>query len=276
MSSIRKAPLGALAVAALAAAALSGGGCANGVRPEPIVEASEPMVVDEAMQARDWDASVAYYPNGDTIGGIDRAPIKPRFIPSDPYVQGGAAPFLFIAQALAAPVSFLWAPPFEPVATQGEVFRPTYTGAPPLPADQPTPEQAAEQRRERHERLRRERQEKYADRDLVEQHGRGVFPDRRAPRPEGEEEQAPEEGAVPAPAEGVPMEPAPAQPAPSDVTPPPAQTEAPAQAAPEPRRMGPGAPDQAPPNEAVPAQPPQAGDTNPPGDATADRPVMNK
>jgi hypothetical protein len=237
-----------------------GAGCANGVEYEPQAETVQPMVVDEAMQTRDWEPVAVVYQNGDTIGGIDRAPIKPRFVTNSEYVQGGAAPFLFIGQALVTPITFLWAPPFEPVATQGEAFRPTYTGAPPVAADQPTPEEQAEQRRLRREQIRLDREMRFNDRDAVAPHGRNVFSDEPAPRPEGEPETtpAPEENAAP-PAEAAPMEPVPpAQtPAAAPAETPPADGAPVRPAAPEEpvRGLGPGAPGQSVPNEAVPAQP---------------------
>lgn len=251
---------GVLLLAVTSAVGLvTAGGCTNNIEPEPQAETVQPMVVDEAMQTRDWEPVAVVYQNGDTIGGIDRAPVKPRFVTNSQYIQGGAAPFLFIAQAVVSPITFLWAPPFEPVATQGEVFRPTYTGAPPAAADQPTPEEQAEQRRLRHEQIVRDREMRFnASRDVVEPHGRNVFPDEPTPRPEPEATPAPEENAAP-PAEAAPMEPVPAPQtptaAPADA--PPADAVPARQAQPEEpaRGLGPGAPGQSVPNEAVPAQP---------------------
>ena len=112
---------------ALAGAA---GGCAQRAA-QPYTP--PPLVVDEAMQRRDWERSVAYYPNGDTVSGHNRFPVR-----SDADVgQNEYGPALFdigasLAQTVALPFTYLAIPPFAKAVYTGENIGPTYTAMPPM------------------------------------------------------------------------------------------------------------------------------------------------
>src|SRR5947208_4697687 len=73
MCSIRKTQewLGRAALTLAAAGSVMAmlGGCQANVPAgvEPVQ--NKPLIIDEAMQRREWDRSVAYYPNGDTVAG---------------------------------------------------------------------------------------------------------------------------------------------------------------------------------------------------------------
>ena len=91
-----------------------------------------PIVVDEAMQHRDWDQQAAYYTNTSVVARPtgELYEVKPdlgaerRHIYVDPVVWAGNTllmPFVLIAD-----------PPWTPVAYRGETIEPTYTAQPPL------------------------------------------------------------------------------------------------------------------------------------------------
>jgi hypothetical protein len=52
---------------AILSAALLIGGCATADTPQPVNQ--RPLVVDQAMQARDWNQSEAIYPSGSFVAG---------------------------------------------------------------------------------------------------------------------------------------------------------------------------------------------------------------
>lgn len=233
-------PTAAAAALALAVVAGLGGGCFHYEPPpaEVASEPDEPMVLDEAILRRDWEPVSAYYANGDVVGGSDRKLFRADevvVVPNDPYGeyrhvndygQAVAAPFLFVANVAAIPFTYLWEPPFDPVASQGEYYRPTYTGVPALAADQPLPGPVVKPPRA----VQRDRD--FSDRDIVPEGGYGTFSDRpRGPREEPPVEPEPMPPEEPMPGEAVPTEPVPGE-TPAPEQPLPAET-APEQPAPE-------------------------------------------
>lgn len=104
-------------------------GCAQ-QRPAPT---PPPMVIDEAMQRRDFDRSVAHYPNGDTVAGVNRFPFRRRRPGGVNDYQGGAVDIVVsMAETVALPFTYLFIPPFEPQVSHGEDIPPTYTAMPPM------------------------------------------------------------------------------------------------------------------------------------------------
>ena len=119
---------------ALLGAAVLLGGCAG---PAPRPYTPPPMVIDPAIQKRDWERSVAYYPNGDTVSGHNRFPVR-----SDAQIgeaELGDAVYdigASLAQTVALPFTYLFIPPFAPAVYTGENIGPSYTAMPPMrPAD---------------------------------------------------------------------------------------------------------------------------------------------
>jgi hypothetical protein len=114
--------------------AASLGGCAQ---PAQEVYIPPPLVVDGAMQRREWDRSVAPYPNGDTVSGHNRFPVRSNApVGENEYgpavVDVGAS----LVQTIALPFTYLVIPPFAKAVYTGEKIGPTYTGMPPMrPAD---------------------------------------------------------------------------------------------------------------------------------------------
>lgn len=114
------------------------GGCqfTSPVQPmnyEPrIGESTTPLVVDQAMQIRDWDRSASMYASGNTIAGPTGFFYEVNW--NEP---GWTYPLLetplFIAQTFALPVTLAIAPPWNKVRYTGDWVGPTYTAMPPLP-----------------------------------------------------------------------------------------------------------------------------------------------
>ena len=118
-----------VALALLGAAVLAPAtGCAPR-QPQPVTR--PPLIVDEAMQRRDWERSVAWYPNGDTVSGHNRFPIRTSVEPGTN--EYGAAAFDIVAsmaQTVALPFTYIFIPPFSRAVYRGEDIGPTYTGMP--------------------------------------------------------------------------------------------------------------------------------------------------
>ena len=126
---------GATVAGALAAASLVG--CATEPRPAP--PPPPPMEIDAAMQRRDWERSAAWYPNGDTVSGVNRFPIRSKGgSAATPDYANAALDFgSSVAQTVALPFTYLVVPPFARATYTGENIPPTHTAmpakAPPAP-----------------------------------------------------------------------------------------------------------------------------------------------
>jgi hypothetical protein len=114
----------------LVLAGLFAGGCAQ---QAPQAYTPPPLVVDAAMQRREFDRSVSWYPNGDTVSGVNRFPFRSR-VPegSNDYVGAAYDIGASLAQTVALPFTYLFIPPFAPAVYHGEVIGPTYTAMPPM------------------------------------------------------------------------------------------------------------------------------------------------
>ncbi len=124
MCSIRK--RGLVAIGSLSLAAISG--CQLNVnRPIKADLNQTPLVVDEAMQKRDWDRSVARYANGDTLAGPDLI-VFDNTTP-DPYMRL-TDPVISTINDSLVPVTTILFPPWKDVIYQGVQTPPTYTAQP--------------------------------------------------------------------------------------------------------------------------------------------------
>ena len=120
-------PLALLAAAAGASIA----GCARPT-PQPAYT-PPPMLVDEAMQKRDWERSVAYYPNGDTVSGYNRFPIRSDAqVGEAEYTDAAYDIGASLVQTVALPFTYLFIPPFSRAVYTGEQIGPSYTAMPPM------------------------------------------------------------------------------------------------------------------------------------------------
>ena len=98
--------------------------------PEPVNES--PLVVDGAMQLRDWDRSVAVYQNGDTIAFPTGFLYEPKWGQPEYHYYFIETP-LFIGQTLGMPIVFVMTPPWTPTTYTGVTVGQTYTAMPVLP-----------------------------------------------------------------------------------------------------------------------------------------------
>jgi hypothetical protein len=91
-----------------------------------------PIVIDEAMQHRDWDRSTSYYQNGGTIaGGTTYLWQTHETIP--PGMQRYTDVPVAMANIVSMPVGIFVESPFKPQVYRGEAVPPSYTAQPPLP-----------------------------------------------------------------------------------------------------------------------------------------------
>jgi hypothetical protein len=142
-------------VCGAAIAGAGAGGCAQQQQqqaPTPV-----PMDIDPAMQRRDWERSVSWYPNGDVVAGVNRFPIRSygaRMSGADynpDYANAALDLGAALIQTAALPFTYLAVPPFESQVFTEEAIPPTYTAMPDMrPARTPDahgvmpPDRAAE------------------------------------------------------------------------------------------------------------------------------------
>jgi hypothetical protein len=104
------------------------GGCAQQQRQAPT---PPPLVVDEAMQRRDFERSVAYYPNGDTVAGVNRFPIRSGTdVGENDYAAALFDLGASIGQTIVLPFTYLFIPPFAPEVFHSDDIGPSYTAMP--------------------------------------------------------------------------------------------------------------------------------------------------
>lgn len=117
----------------LACAALASGivGCQQTVPPMTTQLNKEPLVIDEAVQKRDWDRTPCYYANGTTISGGNGYMFQTHETISDPYRRLADVP-VTVGNILLLPIGVFANSAFEPQEQRGAVFPPTYTAQPPL------------------------------------------------------------------------------------------------------------------------------------------------
>jgi hypothetical protein len=128
----------------LSAGALLAGGCQSGgsmsmncplqkIQNAPPDELNDsPLVVDGAMQLRDWQRVSVEYANGDTPAGPTGFLYEPRWNQPE-WVYAAIETPLFIGQTVALPVVFVMTPPWTPVTYKGATIEATYNAMPALP-----------------------------------------------------------------------------------------------------------------------------------------------
>ena len=121
-------------IVAVACAALASGivGCQR-IVPSSVTRLNNtPLIVDEAMQRRDWDRTVAYYGNGDTVaGGTGYLWQIHETVPPE-YDRLADVP-VAAANIVCLPVGVFINEPWRKQDYQGEMIPPTYNAQPPLP-----------------------------------------------------------------------------------------------------------------------------------------------
>jgi hypothetical protein len=115
---------------------LLGGGCQSIRQTEPRAALDPtPIPVDQAMQVRDWNQSVAWAANSKTVAGNVGFYWEPKPDIS-PYESGVIETPLFIANTVASPVSLIITPPWQAVVWDSGTVGPTYTAMPPMEGSQ--------------------------------------------------------------------------------------------------------------------------------------------
>jgi hypothetical protein len=115
------------AVVALATPFLLLTGCQRVHPPQPDRLNDAPLVIDEAMQIRDWDRSTAYYANGATPAGSPRVTFEPKH---DNQINYVADPAIALTNFVIIPFSYFWIPPFKEIEHRGAIVPPTHTAMP--------------------------------------------------------------------------------------------------------------------------------------------------
>ena len=117
------------AVVASATLFLLTSGCQR-TRPNPPVALNDnPIVVDEAMQIRDWDRSTANYASGAVVAGAPRVTWEPKYDNRWNYVVD---PAIGAANIVTIPFTYIWTPWGQEVVHRGAITPPTHTAVPPV------------------------------------------------------------------------------------------------------------------------------------------------
>ena len=126
MCSIRKAGVAAMAMGL----AMSGVvGCQfHSDKPPKMNLNQSPLIVDEAMQKRDWDRTTIQYANGDTIAGPHLIVIESA---GPAWLQRGTDPGISTVNNAITPITTVIMPPWKDVTYQGMAIPPTYSAQPP-------------------------------------------------------------------------------------------------------------------------------------------------
>ncbi len=106
-------------------------GCVKESKPVASVNRS-PLIIDEAMQQRQWSRTVVHFQNGETPAGptgfiLEHPANTPRLVP---ILTDGP---LFLANVVFMPIDFAINPPWQRTIYQQGVVEPSFTGVPPLP-----------------------------------------------------------------------------------------------------------------------------------------------
>jgi hypothetical protein len=120
--------LAALSLGVLASAGMfSVVGCQRIEPPVPDRLNNAPLLVDEAMQIRDFDRSTSVYANGGTVAGSPRLTFEPK---DDSAVNYVVDPAIGLTNFVIIPFSYFWIPPFAKIEHHGAIVPPTYTAEP--------------------------------------------------------------------------------------------------------------------------------------------------
>lgn len=113
-------------------ALLASTGCQR-TQPAPVVALNnEPILVDEAMQQRDWERSTAVYQNGDTVAGFTGRRYEVHNGLSEGYAGRLADPAVGIGNVILLPITMVLTPPWKAVGYQGVIIPPTHHANPPV------------------------------------------------------------------------------------------------------------------------------------------------
>ena len=99
-------------------------------QPDPISHA--PLVIDEAMQQRDWPVTVANYQNGSTPGWATTFLFinNPK---TPPWTAAVTETPIFAFNSLISPIVLICSPPNQRIIYPSDGIEPSYNAMPPLP-----------------------------------------------------------------------------------------------------------------------------------------------
>ncbi len=105
-------------------------GCVKETKPVATVNRA-PLIVDEAMQQRNWSRSVVRFQNGETPATptgfvLEHNKDAPKWTP---LLTDGP---LFLANVFVMPIGYAFAAPWERVIYPAGVTEPSYTAVPPV------------------------------------------------------------------------------------------------------------------------------------------------
>lgn len=123
-------------VAMLAAGVMVAGGCSTVQKVEnsaPERENQVPVMVDQAMQLRQWERSTARYGNGNVVAGPTGFPYITRWNQPEPYYLAEEVP-LFVVQSVVSPLVLIVTPPWTPELYSGVTVQSSYTAMPATPS----------------------------------------------------------------------------------------------------------------------------------------------
>jgi hypothetical protein len=98
----------------------------------PDVLNDTPLIVDGAMQLRDWGRSTAFYTNGDTVAGPTGFLYEPRWYQPEWRYAVLEAP-LSLGQTIILPIVAIFEPPWEQKHYTGATIEPTSNAMPAVP-----------------------------------------------------------------------------------------------------------------------------------------------
>jgi hypothetical protein len=119
--------LATISLGVLASASLFVVGCQRVQPPVPDRLNDTPLLVDEAMQIRDYDRSTAVYANGGVVAGSPRLTFEPK---DDTRLNYAVDPAIGLTNFVIIPFSYFWIPPFKEIEHHGAIVPPTYTAQP--------------------------------------------------------------------------------------------------------------------------------------------------
>ena len=117
------------AVVASATLFLLATGCQRVQLNRPVALNDNPIVVDEAMQIRDWDRSTANYASGAVVAGAPRVTWEPK---NDNRYNYAADPAIGVANIVTIPFTYIRTPWGKTVVHRGAITPPTHTAVPPV------------------------------------------------------------------------------------------------------------------------------------------------
>jgi hypothetical protein len=100
-------------------------------KPVALVDRS-PLIVDEAMQQRNWQRTVVRFQNGETPAWatgflLEHPKDEPKLLP---ILTDGP---MFLENVLVLPVDYVLNPPWQRAIFPAGVVEPSFTAVPPLP-----------------------------------------------------------------------------------------------------------------------------------------------